>query len=168
MRQRATELSLSDEGYDVLKDREGCELTAYLDMIADPPVWTIGMGHTSAAGPPEVVEGMTITEAEAESIFRQDAATFREECLKLVKVPLERWEFDATASFIFNIGTTQFSTSTFLERLNQRDYAGAAEAMLMWNKPPEIIPRRRGEYVQFTEGAYVARVDDEEWRAATA
>jgi lysozyme len=159
-----SELHLSDEGYDVLEDREGCELTAYQDTTG---VWTIGMGHSSAAGPPQVVEGMTITEAEAESIFRQDAAHFRQECIDLVKVPLEQWEFDATASFIFNIGSTQFSTSTFLERLNQEDYVGAAEAMLMWNKPPEIIPRRRGEYLQFVEGAYVARVDDEEWGEAT-
>jgi lysozyme len=160
VREPPAKLRLSDEGYDVLADREGLELTAYKDTQG---VWTIGLGHTGAAGPPEVVEGMTITEAEAQSIFRLDATHFREECVGMVKTPLEQWEFDATASFIFNIGSTQFSTSTFLERLNQGDYAGAAEALLWWDKPPEIIPRRRGEYVQFTEGIYAARVDDEAW-----
>src|SRR4249920_2152078 len=97
-----SELLLSNEGYDVLKDREGCELTAYQDTTG---VWTIGLGHTSAAGEPTVTEGMTITAEEAEDIFRQDAMHFRKECAWMVKVPLEQWEFDATASFIFNIGS---------------------------------------------------------------
>jgi lysozyme len=160
-----SELLLSDEGYDVLKDREGCELTAYQDTVG---VWTIGLGHTSAAGPPTVTQGMTITEEEAESIFRQDAMHFRDECAGMVRVPMEQWEFDATASFIFNIGSTQFASSTFLARLNDEDYVGAAQAMLWFDQPPEIIPRRRGEYLQFTEGAYVARVDDAAWGEATA
>jgi lysozyme len=156
------ELRLSGEGYDVLAEREGVKLTAYTDSGG---TLTIGLGHTTAAGPPEVTPGMTITEAEAWSIFRLDCTHFREECVGMVKVPVEQWEFDAIASFIFNIGSTNFATSTFLERLNEGNYAGAAEAMLWWDLPPEIVPRRRGEYVQFTEGDYTARVDDEAWGA---
>lgn len=36
-----------------------------------------------------------------------------------------------------------------MRRLNAGDYAGAAEAILMWRKPAEIISRRQAEYDQF-------------------
>lgn len=157
-RQHPARLRLSDEGEEVLADREGMRLEAYQDSVG---VWTIGLGHTSAAGPPEVYAGMTITEDEAWDIFYADCETFRKEARALVTAPVEQYEYDATASFIYNIGTTQFSTSTFLERLNQGDYAGAAEAMLWWDEPPEVMSRRRGEHAQFSEGRYDARIDED-------
>jgi lysozyme len=147
-------MELSDKGFDVLHEREGLKLDAYFDTSG---VLTIGLGHTSAVGPPEVYEGMTITEAEAEEIFHRDCDIFRKEVAHEVKVPLEQHEHDAICSFLYNIGSTNFLSSTFLQRLNAGDKAGAAEAMLWWNQPPEIIPRRQGEHAQFTNGKYVAR-----------
>jgi lysozyme len=153
-RVRPVNLKLSDQGAKLIADREGLETTAYLDSRG---VLTIGIGHTSAAGPPKVMQGMTITETKAHEIFREDNRRFRVECLGLVKVPLHQHEFDALASFIFNLGSTQFAGSTALKRLNQGDYAGCAEAMLMWNKPPEVMSRRRGEHQQFLNLKHVAR-----------
>ena len=150
------DLTLSTEGADVLADREGCELEAYLDTRG---ILTIGIGHTSAAGPPTVYEDMVITEEEAHQIFRNDNARFRDECVHLVTAPVTQYEFDALASFIFNLGSTQFASSTTLTRLNASDYVGAAEAMLWWDEPPEVRSRRQGEYVQFTTGQYIARVE---------
>jgi lysozyme len=147
-------LRLSDKGAAVIAEREGMELEAYLDSRG---ILTVGCGHTSAAGPPKVYQGMTITEEQAHKIFRDDNVRFRKECLHLVKVPLLQQEFDALASFIFNLGTTQFASSTALKRLNAGDYHGCAEAMRFWNKPPEIISRREGEVQQFMAGKYVAR-----------
>jgi lysozyme len=100
---------------------------------------------------------MIVTEAEAHNILASDAAAFRKQALHLVKVELNQHQFDALASFIHNVGPSAFAGSTLLKRLNVKDFAGAAEAMLWWNKPPEIIPRRQGEYDQFTEGRYIAR-----------
>jgi lysozyme len=154
-RRMPTHLVLSKEGADVLADREGLELEAYLDSRG---ILTIGIGHTSAAGPPQVTQGMRITEDQAHKIFRADNTRFRKECLHLVKVPVLQQEFDALASFIFNLGTPQFASSTALKRLNAGDYPGCAEAMRWWNKPSEIIPRREGEVRQFLTGDYVARV----------
>jgi lysozyme len=153
-RKPPAQLHLSDAGAKLIGEREGCELTAYLDTRG---ILTIGVGHTSAAGPPKVAQGMTITEDEAWKIFRADNQRFRKEAHGLIKVPLHEHEFDALASFLFNIGTTQFRGSTVLKRLNQGDYDGAAEAMMWWNKPPEIIPRRRGEHDQFLNLQHVAR-----------
>ena len=147
-------LRLSDQGAALIADREGVELEAYLDTRG---ILTIGIGHTSAAGPPKVTQGMTITEEKAHEIFRADNVRFRNECLKLVRKPLHQHEFDALASFIFNLGSTQFAGSTALKRLNVGDYTGCAEAMLWWNKPPEVMSRRRGEHQQFLNLQHVAR-----------
>jgi lysozyme len=154
-RRPASELLLSDRGTRVIADREGFELIAYLDSRG---ILTIGLGHTSAAGPPKVYEGMEITEDEAWGIFREDNKRFRKECLKLVRSPLTQYEFDALASFIFNLGSTQFAGSTALKLLNARDYEGCAEAMMLWNKPSEVISRRKAEVHQFLTGEYVARI----------
>lgn len=147
-------MRLSDAGARLIADREGLELEAYLDTRG---ILTIGIGHTSAAGPPRVHEGMKISEEEAWKIFRDDNARFRKECLNLVHAPLHQYEYDAMASFIFNLGTTQFSASTALKRLNSEDYEGAAKAMLWWNKPPEVMSRRRAEHQQFLNLQHVAR-----------
>jgi lysozyme len=148
------DLHLSNAGAQLIADREGMELTAYLDNRG---ILTIGIGHTSAAGPPRVAEGMTISEDEAWSIFRADNARFRHECVALVKAPLHQHEFDALASFVFNLGSPQFSGSTALKRLNADDYEGCAEAMLWWSKPPEIRSRRQAEHDQFLDLRHVAR-----------
>jgi lysozyme len=66
-------MKMSTRGHQVLIDREGCELTAYPDSVG---VWTIGCGHTSAAGPPEVVPGMTITMKQAWVLFDDDTNMF--------------------------------------------------------------------------------------------
>lgn len=154
-RKPAEELILSDAGIKVLAEREALKTTAYLD---ERGILTIGVGHTSAAGPPTVTQGMTITKAKALAIFRRDGQRFRRECIKLVTAPLHQHEFDALGSFIFNIGSTQFRSSTALMRLNALDYAGCGATMLWWNKPRSIISRRRGEVEQFLNGNYVARI----------
>ena len=39
---------------------------------------------------------------------------------------------------------------------------GAFEQFKQWNKPPEIIPRRRGEAACFGYGLYIARLEDDD------
>lgn len=150
-----TGMFLSEQGSKLIADREGLKTTAYLDSRG---ILTIGLGHTSEAGPPAVHQGMTITTDRAWEIFRDDNVRFRKECLHLVKVKLHQHEFDALASFIFNLGTTQFANSTALKRLNMGDYDGCADAMLWWEKPPEIISRRKAEVAQFLNTKHVARI----------
>jgi lysozyme len=147
---------LSEDGYRVLHEREGLRLEAYLDTTG---VLTIGLGHTSAAGPPTVYQGMVITEEQAEQIFYNDAATFRDEVALAVTTVLTQWEHDACCSFVFNVGSTNFLNSTFLQRLNAGDKPGAAEALLWWDQPPEIVTRRNGEHREFVLGEYVARAE---------
>lgn len=111
----------------IIKHHEQLRLAAYLPTKDD--VWTIGYGHTKTAK-----KDMVITEAKAEELLLQDLAWVNEAINKYVTVPLNQNQVDALGSLIFNIGSTNFSKSTVLRKLNQKDYTGAADAFLMWNK----------------------------------
>jgi lysozyme len=153
------DMILSDRGSQVLVDREGLRTTAYQDSVG---VWTIGVGHTAACGPPEPCAGMTITTDEAFAIFDRDNNSFEKSVNDLVTVPLTQYEFDALVSFAYNVGAGAFADSTMLKKLNAGDKAGAFYEFKNWDIPPEIIPRRRGEAACFGYNIYVARVEDDD------
>jgi lysozyme len=138
-------MPMTPRGRQLLTDREGKRLKAYLDTKGIP---TIGVGHTSAAGPPDVEMGMTITDEECDEILGRDLAKFEAVLDEALDEEVADHEYDALLSIMFNVGT-QFATSTAIKRLNEGDRPGCAEAIMMWNKPPEIIGRRKTEQRQF-------------------
>lgn len=127
-------LKTSAAGRKAITRHEGVRLTAYPDPGTGGVPWTIGVGHTSRAGPPKVVKGMRITAAEADAILSRDLATFEKAVNAAVKVPLNQNEFDALVSLAFNIGSGALKRSSVIKRLNAGDRDGAADAFLMWNK----------------------------------
>lgn len=124
-------MQTSPSGRAAIARREGNVLKAYVDSVG---VLTIGVGHTSAAGAPKVVKGMTITAAESDAILARDLASVEASVSALVKVPINQNEFDALVSLVFNIGAGAFKGSSVLRNLNAGNRAGAADAMLAWNK----------------------------------
>ncbi|TXN19251.1 lysozyme, partial [Methylobacterium sp. WL9] len=128
-------------GIAALKAREGVRLGAYRDSVGVP---TIGYGHTKG-----VRLGQRITQAEADALFLEDLASHALPILSCIAVPVAEHERDALISIAFNIGVGGFRASGFLRRLNAGDRAGAAEAILAWRRPPEILSRRQAEYDQF-------------------
>lgn len=138
-------MKISQQGLEKIVQREGVILHAYRDSVG---VWTIGTGHTTAAGPPEVHPGMVITKEQNDEILRQDLKPIEEQFVQYVHVDVTQNQYDAIISIVFNVGP-KFWHSTAVQRLNSHDVEGAAEAILMWNKPPEIKGRRHTEYVQF-------------------
>jgi lysozyme len=146
---------MTEQGRKLLMDREGCRLKAYKDSVG---VWTIGVGHTSAAGPQKVRSGDQITQAQAEIIFADDVAEFEDGVTTLLAgAPIEPHQFDAYVSLAFNIGLGAFAVSTTLRKFLDGAHAHAAEAILLWNKPAEVKARRRGEHQQFLNLQHVAR-----------
>ncbi|WP_027171537.1 lysozyme [Methylobacterium sp. 10] len=139
-------MDLSAIGSAVLVAREGRRLDAYRDSVG---IWTIGIGHTSAAGPPVVTPGLRLTAAECDAVFARDVGRFVRTVAAAVPDDLPDHAFDALVSLCFNIGEGAFRRSTVVRRLKAGDRAGAAEAILMWNRPSSLIPRRRAEYDQF-------------------
>lgn len=144
-------MDLSPLGRAALAAREGCRLRAYRDSVG---VWTIGRGHTSAAGPPAVIEGMTLTQAEADALFAADllpyVATVRTALAKAVPQPF----FDACCSLCFNIGPANFAQSSVVRLANAGDLPRAADAFLLWDRPAAIRARRQGERDQAALPAY--------------
>ena len=138
-------MQISQAGLNKIVQREGKFLHAYRDTVG---VWTIGVGHTSAAGPPRVTPGLLISTEQMYSILRADLAPIEKQAAQFIKVPITQNQYDAIISIVFNVGP-KFWKSTTIRLLNQRKYKGAAEAIMMWSKPPEIIGRRRTEQKQF-------------------
>ncbi len=153
-------MKVSAAGRKAIAAHEGVRLTAYPDPATGGHPWTIGVGHTSAAGAPRVYKGLTITPAECDEILSRDLAKFEAAVEKAVKVPLNQNQFDALVSFTFNVGEGALRSSTLLRKLNARDYDGAAEQFLVWNKAAGkvmggLTKRRQSERALFLRPAPV-------------
>lgn len=139
-------MDLSAIGRAVLIAREGRRLSAYRDSVG---VWTIGVGHTSAAGPPVVTPGLRLTAQDCDALFTRDVARYADTVRGAVPADLPEHAFDALVSLCFNIGQPAFLRSTVVKRLAAGDRDGAARAILMWNRPAAVITRRQAEHDQF-------------------
>lgn len=140
-------MNTSKAGLDLIKQFEGCRLKAY-KCPAD--VWTIGYGHTSAAGSPKVTSGMTITQAQANKILAQDLGQYENAINDSAKVDLTQDQFDALVSFVYNVGIGAFQKSTLLKKLNAGQYDAVPAELMKWTKAggkelPGLVRRRRAE-----------------------
>jgi lysozyme len=139
-------MKTSAAGRAALTQREGLRLTAYKDTVG---VWTIGVGHTGRASLPLVVPGMTISRGQADTMLAADLAPMEAVVNAAAPRGMAQNQFDACVSLAFNIGAHGFAGSTVARKIASGDMAGAADAFLLWNKPPEIMGRRRSERLQF-------------------
>lgn len=124
-------MQTSEKGIAVIKQFEGCKLTAYQDSVG---VWTIGYGWTQPVDGKPIRAGMTIKQETAERLLKTGLVSYENDVSRLVKVDLTQGQFDALVSFTYNLGVRSLSTSTLLRKLNAGDYAGAADEFLRWNK----------------------------------
>ena len=124
-------MQTSDKGIALIKEFEGCKLTAYQDSVG---VWTIGYGWTQPVDGKPIRAGMTIKQETAERLLKTGMVSYESDVSRLVKVGLTQGQFDALVSFTYNLGARSLSTSTLLRKLNAGDYAGAADEFLRWNK----------------------------------
>ena len=124
-------MQTSDKGIALIKQFEGCKLTAYQDSVG---VWTIGYGWTKPVDGKPIRAGMTIKQETAERLLNTGLVSYENDVSRLVKVDLTQGQFDALVSFTYNLGARSLSTSTLLRKLNAGDYAGAADEFLRWNK----------------------------------
>ncbi|CZW94202.1 lysozyme [Enterobacter hormaechei] len=124
-------MQTSEKGIALIKQFEGCKLTAYQDSVG---VWTIGYGWTQPVDGKPIRAGMTIKQETAERLLKTGLVSYENDVSRLVKVNLTQGQFDALVSFTYNLGVRSLSTSTLLRKLNAGDYAGAADEFLRWNK----------------------------------
>ncbi|BHD63697.1 lysozyme [Salmonella enterica subsp. enterica serovar Senftenberg] len=124
-------MQTSEKGIALIKQFEGCKLTAYQDSVG---VWTIGYGWTQPVDGKPIRAGMTIKQETAERLLKTGLVSYESDVSRLVKVGLSQGQFDALVSFTYNLGARSLSTSTLLRKLNAGDYDGAADEFLRWNK----------------------------------
>jgi len=142
--QAAIELAKRFEGFE-RKVKRGTQITA-VPYICPAGFWTIGYGHLCKP------DHLPITEEEAEVYLAQDLitalnATLRY-CTVLATEPENR--LAAIVDFTFNLGAGRLQTSTLRERVNQRDWASAAQELRRWvygggKVLPGLVARREAE-----------------------
>ena len=97
-----------------IKKWEGVKYKAYKDVIG---LDTIGVGHLIKSNEKDLLI-KTLTEQEVDDLLRKDLKVCDTCIVNNVKVPLLQTQFDALASFIFNLGIGAFGKSTLLKKVN--------------------------------------------------
>ena len=139
-------MKTSQEGIDLIKHFEGCELESYR---CSANVLTIGYGTTK-----NVVEGMKISQHQAEELLMKDLEEFEEYVEDLIDVKLEQHQFDALVAWTYNLGPTNLKSSTLRKVLNKGAYDDVPEQMKRWNKAggqvlKGLVRRRAAEALLF-------------------
>jgi lysozyme len=138
----ASAMQLSDDGLQKIATREGFSRFSYPDASGR----SIGYGHFIKPGE-QFSEPMS--ETTAREILRRDAQIASDAVRAYVTVPLAQNQFDALASFVYNVGVGAFRSSTLLRVLNAGNYSAAAAEFDRWHKPAIVIARRNSEKTQF-------------------
>jgi lysozyme len=151
-------MQVSPRGVAFIAAHEGVVTHAYRDVAG---VWTIGVGHTAAAGPPRPVAGMTISRDAAFDILARDLAKFE---LRVGRTlgnarTFPQHVFDGAVSFDFNTGAIH--RASWVRSLKAGDIAGARRQLAAWNKAGGrvvrgLVRRREAEARLILDGAYGA------------
>ena len=138
-------MHVGHKGEDLIKDFEGCRLTAYRDQRG---VWTCGWGATG----PDVTAKTRWTQDQADARLDRDIEIRAAQLTQFLdNAPTTQNQFDALLSLGYNIGMGALHNSTALKKHVQGDHAGAAKAILMWDKVagranPGLARRRKAEH----------------------
>ena len=139
---------VSPKCIEMIKHHEGVRLRPYRCPAG---LWTVGVGHLIGDGKtlPDAWN-RTFTMEEVNDILKEDLRRFERGVLRLCPNGLTQSRFDALVSFSFNVGLGNLQRSSVRMRHNRGDYAGAAEAFLMWTKAagrvlPGLVNRRQDE-----------------------
>ena len=109
--------------YTLIKQFEGCKLTAYYCPAGK---LTIGYGNTFYKDGSPIKEGNTITKAEADDLLEWY-------CRENIKLPKGEWDLkqkQALYSLIYNIGQSAFDKSKCKKAIERQDWE---EAYKQWD-----------------------------------
>lgn len=115
----------------LIKEFEGCKLSAYPDPGSGGDPWTIGWGSTGEG----IRKGVTWTQAQADARLESDVAKFTDGVRKIIgAAPATDRQLGAMISLAYNIGLGAFKESTLLRLHKEGDYTGAANQFTRWVK----------------------------------
>lgn len=158
----AVVMSTSEDGITLLKQFEGCRLTAY-KAVSTETYYTIGYGHFG----PDVTKGMTITQAQADALLKQDLVkyeTYVNNFLSQNAIAISQRQFDALVSLTYNCGNIWSAYDSFVLKtylingISKYSNLEIMNAFRSWKRSrgvilPGLVHRR------MTEAAYF--LDDE-------
>ena len=125
-------MKISNKGLELIKEFEGFSANAYLCPAKIP---TIGYGNTFWEDGRKVRIGEQISKSKALELLEFVAnKDFADKIFPLIKVQINQNQFDAMVSLAYNIGVGAFSNSTLLKRVNAKDFIGAGNEFLKWDK----------------------------------
>lgn len=115
----------------LIKQFEGCKLTAYPDPGSGGEPWTIGHGATG----PGIHKGVTWTQAQADARLTEDVAKFARGVNDLIGAARTTdGQRAAMISLAYNIGLGAFANSTLLKLHRAGDTVGASKQFARWDK----------------------------------
>ena len=144
------------EAIALIKEFEGFESQAYIDTNGMP---VIGYGLSQIAGQPVRV-GDRISPQQADLALKAHLQEIYRELDRIIRVRLSDRQLSAIASIAFNVGINSIERSTLVKKVNAKDYHGAANEFLRWNKAnvrgrlvqlPGLTRRRQAERKLFLE-----------------
>lgn len=152
-----TPKTIGGAGLALIKQFEGCRLTAYPDPGSGGDPWTIGFGATG----PGIARGVVWTQAQADARLEADVAEFAGGVARVLGPALERTsqsQFDALVSFAFNCGMENLRRSTLLAKHKAGNFKGAAAEFGRWNRAAGrvlagLTRRRSAESALYREGS---------------
>ena len=146
-------MKTSPQGVAFIAAREGVVTRAYRDAAG---VWTIGVGHTAAAGPPKPARDMTITRAEAFAILTRDLPKY-ERRVAAALPDADQPLFDGAVSFDFNTGA--IFRASWVKAARDGNHALARQRLMLWTKAggrtvAGLVRRRTAEARLIFDGDY--------------
>lgn len=138
----------------LIKEFEGCRLSAYPDPLSGAEPWTIGYGTTRYSTGVPVKRGDKINVIEADMLLRLEVDRIAE---RLRTIPhwtaLSDAQRSALVSFAYNLGPDFYGSSgfdTISTALRDKDWAAVPAAMLLYRNPGTpveagLLRRRKAE-----------------------
>jgi len=139
----------------LIKEFEGCHLSAYPDPLSGSDPWTIGYGTTRYSGGVPVKRGDKINVIEADMLLRLEVDHIAEK----LRGTIPHWKVmddnqrSALVSFAYNLGAGFYGATGFetISRcLRERDWSAVPAAMELYRNPGTnveagLLRRRRAE-----------------------
>ena len=127
---------------------EGKENVAYLDRIAQPPVWTVCYGETRG-----VQQGDAYSDAECAAMLADALKDYRAALIGCIPaLPDQPTGVQvALTSWAYNVGTGAACDSTLARRANANDWRAACDQLLRWTRAggrvvQGLVNRREAEH----------------------
>ncbi len=144
-------MQVSEQGIALIRRFEGFSAVPYQCPAG---LWTIGYGHALAA---KEKPKLRLTRAEAEELLKKDTEQAAAALRRNVALKLAQNQFDALASFIFNIGAGAFVRSTLLDVVNRGWHEEVPAQLRRWiyaggKIQPGLVARRKAESELYLQG----------------